>query len=123
MKEQNDKIENEIVLELSFRLQMRDFKFRLPTKRAWLIAALLFCIRIATYLLRDALILPTANILNLLIFSKLMVSRCPTDGTETPLSSCLSRDDSVPLVKWVSSRGQRQMDSQVHSSHDLVKGI
>ena len=54
MPEITNKKEPEVVIELSFKVQMRDYKLRLATKRAWLIAVFLVIIRGVSYFLRGS---------------------------------------------------------------------
>ena len=46
MNKQQKEIKDEIVLELSFKLQMRDYRFRLATRRAWLVGGLIMAARL-----------------------------------------------------------------------------
>jgi len=53
MKDQNVKNGNEVIVEVSIRLAMKVYKFRLGTKKAWLVAILLLAIRILSWILKE----------------------------------------------------------------------
>ena len=54
MTENSKTKDPEVLIEISFKFQMKDYKFRLATKRAWLVALSIVAIRLVSYLFRGS---------------------------------------------------------------------